>query len=46
MDREDAKRIIKALSETTFICGANFIETEEYFITKKEVRENDQRKSD
>lgn len=41
MDREDAKKIVKALTESNFICGANFIETEEYFITKKEIRQND-----
>lgn len=40
MDREDAKKVVKALQEKPFICGANFIETDEYFITKKE-KQND-----
>lgn len=40
MDREDAKKVVKALQEKPFVCGANFIETDEYFITKKE-KEND-----
>lgn len=41
MNRKDVEKIIKALQERPFICGANFIETEEYFITKKVVEQED-----
>lgn len=47
MDRNDAKRVIKALTETTFVCGENFIETNNgYIITKKGDSRNDTGKSD
>lgn len=39
MTIEDAKRVIESLSEKTFICGNDFIETDNgYLIIKKESR--------
>lgn len=43
MTREDAKQVIKSLIEKPFVCGKDFIETDNgYLIIKKESR-NDKR---
>lgn len=46
MTREDAKQIIKSLSEKTFICGNGFIETDNGYLIIRKDNQNDTGKSD